>query len=268
MQNCEHCGGKKWFAKINRKTGEQEKHIIKFEDKEYTLRVWRCFRCNHVQSDEIPYILPSIYRTSASILYIDLEVSKSRVYNYGLRVRSGWINPEDLDKSYYIICWAASYLHDDKIWSNCVSSADAKKWSDERYLKKLNALMHSADIIAGHNVDAYDIKRANTRFLMAGLEPVIGKPTLDTLKIARSKFAFESNRLDFINRTLGFQPKDEINNDDWLRIVKTGDRDVLKKVHEYCRNDVRSGKDLMIKFMNYSGKRKIYGSVGTDKING
>jgi DNA polymerase III epsilon subunit-like protein len=151
-------------------------------------------------------------------------------------------------------------MDNDHVWHGCVSSKAARAWDDGQILAKLNRLMLSADIIAGHNVDAYDMKRCNTRFLKHGLEPVTGKRTFDTLKIARQKFAFESNRLDYISQELGFRPKDDITNDDWNRIVMTGDAATLKKVDTYCMGDVREGKKVLRSLMKYSGKKRDYGS--------
>jgi DNA polymerase elongation subunit (family B) len=260
VQNCEVCGGKKWLSHIDQRTGLQRKHHIKLSDgTEYDLRIWRCWRCGNVQEDDRPFI-PLEYRTAANILYIDLEVSKSRVFSYGLKVPSKYLNPDDLDREYYIICWVASYVGQSKVFSGCVNTEQALEWSDRDILQPLRDLMDSADIIAGHNVDGYDMKRVNTRFLLNGIEPVIGKKTLDTLKIARSKFAFESNRLDFVSQKLGLRPKDDIRNRDWLEIVKTGDLRTLKKVLKYCKGDVESGKGVLEKLMKYSGKRSFYGS--------
>ncbi len=260
MQNCASCGGKKWFAKINKKTGLQEVHHIKTEEYEYDLRVWRCWRCGHVQEEVAP-LLPMNFRSEASILYIDLEVSKSLYFNYGAKVPNKYLRTEDLVHEYYIICWSASYVNNSEVWHECVTPTQARKWTDAKILKRLRDLMASADIIAGHNVDAYDIKRANTRFLLNGLEPVIGKKTLDTLKIARSKFAFESNKLDFVSQRLGFRAKDDITNDDWLKIVKSGDKETLQKVDQYCLGDVTNGKKVLETLMKYSGKKKDYGAV-------
>jgi hypothetical protein len=261
VQNCEQCGGKKWFSHIDQKTGLQRKHHIRLTDgTEYDLRVWRCWRCGNVQEETTPFI-PLGYRTGANILYIDLEVSKSRVFSYGLKVPSGYLNPDDLEQSYYIICWVASYVGQEKIFSGCVTTEQALEWRDAEILSPLRDLMDSADIIAGHNVDLYDLKRVNTRFLLNGLEPVIGKKTLDTLKMARSKFAFESNRLDHISQKLGLRPKDDIRNKDWLEIVKTGDQRTLKKVLKYCKGDVTSGKGVLERLMKYSGKRTDYGAI-------
>jgi hypothetical protein len=260
LQNCEVCSGKKWFAHIDKKTGLQRKHHIKTDEFEYDLRIWRCWRCGHIQEEIAPFV-PLGYRTTANILYLDLEISKSLYFNYGARVPSGYINTDDLYRERYIICWSASYVGSKTVWSECVTQKEAKKWDDKRILARLQELMASADILAGHNIDRFDLRHANARFLMQGFEPVIDKKTLDTLKIARSKFFFESNKLDHISQKLGFRPKDHIDNGDWLRIVTTGDQKTLDKVHRYCRKDVSIGKGVLEKLMKYSGKKLHYGSV-------
>lgn len=259
MLNCAICGGKKWLAKINKRTGEQEYHHIKTEETEYDLMVYRCWRCGNVQEEVAPYI-PTPSR-GASILYLDIEVSKSMLFNYGLRVPSKYISPDNLIHEYYIICWSASYMGSDKVWHDCVTPSEARRWTDKEIFTKIHALIKSADILAGHNIDSYDIKRLNTRFLLNGLEPIIGKKTYDTLKIARQKFAFESNRLDDIRKRLGFRPKEDITNEDWLKIVTSGDKETLKKVDNYCQSDVTQGKLVLDKLMKYAGKRVDYGSV-------
>ena len=264
MQNCEQCGGKKWFSHVDAKTGLQRKHHIKTADGfEYDLRIWRCYRCGNVQEEIAPFV-PVEYRTIANILYLDIEVSKSMVFSYGLSVPSGYINPDDLYKDFYIISWAASYVGKDNVWSDCVTTKEAKKWSDKRILPRLRELMDSADILAGHNIDKFDLRKLNARFLLNGLEPITGKKTLDTLKIARSKFAFESNRLDYISQKLGLRPKDDIRNSDWLKIVTTGDEKTLKKVLKYNKGDVVNGNGVLEKLMKFSGKRMNYGAIALE----
>ena len=172
MQNCEVCTGKKWFSHLDKKTGLQRKHHITLADgTSYDLRIWRCWRCGHIQSETAPFV-PLEYRTTANILYLDLEISKSLYFNYGAKVPNKYLNNDDLYRERYIISWAASYVGNDKVWSECVTTEEALNWDDKRILSRLNELMESADILAGHNLDAFDIKHANARFLLNGLEPV------------------------------------------------------------------------------------------------
>ena len=259
MQNCTECYGKRWYAKINKRTGLQEKN------RDGKL-LWRCFRCGHVQHEPTQSLIPVVHRTDASILYLDIEVSKSLYFNYGAKVPSKYLRSDDILHEYYIICWSASYLHSDQVWSDCVSAKEAKGWTDAKILQKIHDLMASADALAGHNIDAFDIKKLNTRFEKNGLEPVIGKKTYDTLKIARKNLALESNKLDDILKWYGLRPKDDITNDDWLRIVKEQDKDTLEKVMKYNVNDVEGGKAILKRFMRLSGKRPDYAALTSSQI--
>lgn len=176
-------------------------------------------------------------------------MSKSRYYSYGAKVPSKYLNYEDLDKEYYIICWAASYMGSVQIFSECVTPEEARSWDDRRILERLHELMDSADIIAGHNVDAYDKKRVNTRFLLNGYEKPRTFRTLDTLKMARKYFSFQSNKLEFISLSLGFNPKKDMELDDWIQICMNGDEERIEKMRKYNIGDVREGKKVLEKFL-------------------
>jgi hypothetical protein len=255
MTNCEICTGKRWYAKLG-KNGTQ---LVNSDG----LRLWRCYRCGNIQVESAIPFIPQNIRRGASILYIDLEVSYSLTYSYGLKVPSKYISPENLQKSYFIIAWSASYVGESKIYHDIVTPEDAKLWSDAKILPRLYELMLSADIIAGHNVDGYDIKRANTRFVMNNMDAVTGKKTLDTLKIARSKFAFESNKLDYICEVLGLDGKDHISSEEWKKVMQ-GDEAVLRHVSRYNIRDVRQGKKVLARLQSYAGKSKTYGTVVLD----
>lgn len=259
MQNCENCFGKRWYAKLSRKTG------LQLKDSEGKL-LWRCYNCGHVQTEPTHAKLPVTIRTDASVLYLDIEVSKSLYFNYGANVPSGYLRTDDLVHEYFIICWSASYLHDDHVWSDSVNVKEAKDWDDGNILQKIHDLMESADILAGHNVDRFDIRRLNTRFARHGLEPVIGKKTYDTLKIARSKMAFESNKLDYISQWFGFRPKDDITNADWLQILKKPDKKLLDKIQTYNVGDVENGKSVLRKLMRLANKKHYYGTLTSRQI--
>lgn len=265
MQNCLKCTGKKWYSVINKKTGAQKR------DKNQKL-LWSCWRCGHIQAQIENDFIPNKQRGgNSNILYFDLEVSKSRYYSYGRQVRGEWLRSADLDKEYFIISWAASYMGSNKIFSGCVTQEQAQNWTDKEILQPLYDLLSSADIIAGHNVDAFDLKKVNTRFITNGIPPIRGydgkrKKTYDSLKIARSDFAFEDNGLDGLCKRFGIKGKDKITDDDWQAIVRTGDSKTLAKVNKYCKGDVRNGKELLKIFLPYSGKNLDYGTMKAVKV--
>ena len=253
MQNCPDCFGKKWLAKIDQKTG------VQMQDEEGNL-LWRCWRCGHVTIETSPRLIPMNVRKDSSVLYIDLEVSLSLYWNYGAKVPSKYLSPENIEREYFIISWAASYMHQSKVYSACVTPDEARDGNDKNILAQLHDLMRSADIWAGHNIDNFDKKRVNTRFLKNGF-PVLEKKTFDTLKIARSKLALESNTLDYIERWLGLRPKDDISREDWLKIVRDADEKTLAKILKYNKGDVTQGKEILKTFQAFSGKKADYGSV-------
>jgi hypothetical protein len=231
MVNCAHCTKRKW-VKAGKWKGNR--------------RVWKCFFCGHEQAEDEPFI-----RQKPKILYIDLEISLSEMYNFGLKVQGEYVSPDFLKRPYYCICWAASWVGENIIHTGCVTSQAARRWSDKQIMGPLWALMDRADIIAGHNVK-FDIKRSNTRFILNKLPPPLEYQTIDTLKIARGKFAFESNKLDHISQVLGFRPKDAMSKKDWLAIAERGDEKTLQKMSKYNAGDVREGKRVLSEFMGWT----------------
>lgn len=81
------------------------------------------------------------------------------------------------------------------------------KKSDRELVCHLWKMMDEADVIIGHNGDAFDLKKANSRFLTHGLTPPAPYKSIDTLKLARRNFKFDSNKLDNLGKYLGVGKK-------------------------------------------------------------
>lgn len=259
MELCEKCFRRHWKAKIDQRTGEQVVH------RNGNL-VYLCVYCGTAQEEDNTYITKP--ELKANQLYIDIELSKSLFTNYGAKVRSKFIHKGNLIKERHIICWTASYIGKDTLWSECVTPSEAMRFwdlrdtknnSDERIVKKLHRLMKSAEIIVGHNVKAFDIKHCFTRFEYYGLDPIVNKHAIDTLQIARSKFQFEYNNLDYISQRLGFRPKDDISDDDWNKILR-GDKKTIDKGWKYNKGDVIEGKKVYERLVRWVGKKDTFGT--------
>lgn len=240
MPNCPRCGFKKWL-----KTDRVNKQGI---------RKWACGRCGTIHDGDTPMI-----RQAPRILYLDIETSLSQYYNFGQKVRGEYLNIDNLIHEYYIICWSASWVGSNYVHSGVVSPKDALKWTDKNILGDLCRLMDCADIIAGHNIDRFDLPRINTRFMLNGISKPEDYQTRDTLRIARSKFAFESNKLDYISQRLGFRAKDDMSGEDWRAIAERGDEKTLKKMVKYNRGDVRNGKAVFESMVKWTGTKMDFG---------
>jgi len=252
MRLCENCLKRHWRAKINLRTGKQIVHAN-------GNLVYVCIHCGNVQEEDNA-VLPTQNKIRANILYIDIETSKSLYYNYGAKVPSGYLRSEDRVKDWFMISWAASYVGCDNVYSEIVSPTKAREWDDSEIVDRLHGIMQSAEIIAGHNVDGFDLKRVNTRFKRHGLPPIVGKRTIDTLKIARAKYAWESNRLGEICKWLGIDDKEQITNEDWLAVF-TGNKATLDKIHHYNRGDVINGKKVLLEMLPIANKKTDFGAV-------
>ena len=83
----------------------------------------------------------------------------------------------------------------------------SRRDDDKKLMQDLWKVLDDADIVIGHNLDKFDIRKANARFLIHGLPPPSPYRTVDTLKVSRKAFKFNSNSLDDLGHSLGLGRK-------------------------------------------------------------
>lgn len=112
-------------------------------------------------------------------------------------------------------------------------------------ISKLHSLFCEADVTVGHNVEMFDDRRSNTEFARHHLKPPPPHRRVDTLKFARSKFDFNSNKLGDLGEFLGLgskvkHPGFEMwegcmsgirRHWDMMKRYNVGDLDLLEKVY-------------------------------------
>lgn len=173
-------------------------------------------------------------KRSAKKLFLDIEVSP----NIGLFWQPGnkiSIPYENIIKERAIICvcwkWAGSREVCDLRWD--------KRQNDKKLLKEFSKEWDKADVVIGHNGDKFDIKWLKGRVIHHGLPPLSPMPTIDTLKLARQNFYFNSNRLDYLGQFLGLGEKLETGGMKLWRDILLKDCPVsMDKMVKYCKQDV------------------------------
>lgn len=100
-------------------------------------------------------------------------------------------------------------------------------------------LLDEADVVVGHNLDRFDLKKLKARMVQNGITT---RPSpfkqVDTLKIAKREFAFTSNRLDYLaNALLGTQKIPTGGMKLW-QDCKAGDEDAWTAMEIYNAYDV------------------------------
>lgn len=109
--------------------------------------------------------------------------------------------------------------------------------TDEKLVRRIWKLLDQADIVIGQNIDRFDIRKINARFLFYKLPPPSPYRTIDTLKISRKKFALLSHKQDDISRFTGNPRKIETNKRLWLE-CRAGKKSALQEMVRYNAQDV------------------------------
>lgn len=164
------------------------------------------------------------------VLLVDVETSPNISYTWHGKYEQTII---DFLEEGGIISVAYKWLGEKRVRSFCLG--EMKK---EKLIKKLHDLFEEADIIIGHNTNNFDIKMANREFVKYGLTPPSPYKVVDTLNIARSKFRFNSNRLDDLGEYLGLGRKLKVGGFDLWKECMHGDKKAYKKMMKYNRQDV------------------------------
>ena len=90
--------------------------------------------------------------------------------------------------------------------------------------------------------------------------------TIDTLKIARSKFRFQSNRLNYIADFLGIGQKIKTEFSLWKDILLHKDKDAMEKMIKYCKKDVILLESVFKKLRPHIISKTHYGVIfGEDR---
>lgn len=172
----------------------------------------------------------------------------------------------------YVVCASWKELDEKRIHS--VSTLDdpkrfKKNPHDDGYVvQKLHDVLMEADVIVAHNGDAYDLKFTEARMLSHGLSPLPPIQSIDTKKVAKRRFLFNSNRLDYLAHFLGVGQKIHTDVDLWLDILNGTDearRKAIRKMVRYNRHDIELLEGVFRKLQPYVPNhlnRQLLGEIG------
>jgi len=136
------------------------------------------------------------------LLFIDIETAPVIAAVWTLYEASAiWV-----ERDTFILSFAARWGDQKKTKTYALPdypSYKRDKFNDKALCVELHKMLGEADVVIAHNGDAFDLKKINARLAVHGFRPPAPFKTIDTLKIARSKFKFDSNKLDNIGRYLG-----------------------------------------------------------------
>lgn len=173
------------------------------------------------------------------ILLFDIETAPVLAHVWSL-----WNNNVGLNQimeDWYMLSWSAKWLDEDEIYSDCLYNYpeifNDDPNNDYQIVESLYDMLDQADIIIGHNVKKFDIKKSNARFLKWGFRPLSSYRIIDTLDIVKREFNLTSNRLDFLATYLELPNKiTHQGHGLWVKCMQ-GDPEAWDKMVEYNEYD-------------------------------
>jgi hypothetical protein len=167
----------------------------------------------------------------SKILLLDIEMAPNVAHVWGIWDQNIGLN--QLRESSYVMCYAAKWLGDKKMVFDSV-----KKSTPKKMLEGIHKLLDEADAVIHYNGRRFDIPSLNKEFLLHGMFPPAPFKEIDLLTVAKSRFRFVSNKLDYVAQSLGLGKKTEHSGHElWVQCM-AGIPKAWKLMEEYNKNDV------------------------------
>jgi hypothetical protein len=174
---------------------------------------------------------------SPRIAYVDIETAPILATIWKLyEANSVWV-----ERDTFLLSFAVLWNDGKKVKTHALpdyARYKENKYSDIDLVRDLWSILNEADIVVAHNGDSFDIKKINARLAVHGFSPPAPFKTIDTLKIARKHFKFDSNKLDNLGRYLGCGRKIPNTGADLWRRCVDGDPKAWALMRRYNAQDV------------------------------
>lgn len=180
------------------------------------------------------------------ILIYDIETSPNLCYAWETFFKNGG-RVIEVHKQWELLSFAYKFVGESSV--RCLTRADFRDKTDKSLCKELHRLMNEADVLVAHNGDSFDLKKSNARFIFHGFTPPKLPSTIDTKKVAKKYFNFNSNSLNDLGQFLRLGKKVSTGGFQlWLDCM-AGKSKAWKKMAEYNKQDVVLLEKIYNKFL-------------------
>lgn len=168
------------------------------------------------------------------LLHLDIETAPMVGYLWALNYGNDYIPIDRIVSNGYTLCWAAKWNGSRQVMFDAVWQSGM-----EGMLKSIHDLLSEADAVIHYNGSRFDIPTLNKEFIKHGFKPPPPYKQIDLLQVARKKFKFESNKLDFVAQFLEVGKKLPHKGMDLWRGCMAGSAADQKVMERYNKQDVR-----------------------------
>jgi len=214
----------------------RKKGVIYSKGYETNMQRYVCHTCK--KQFQVPKGSPKV--DLPKILLFDIETSFYHITTFGLYEQRPNFN--QITKYQYIISWAAKWLYDENVLSDIVTPQESLERDDKRILESIWNLLDEADIVIGHNVEQFDIRKLNWGFILHHMKPPSPFRTIDTLKHSRKIGYPASHKLDDLRKAKGKKGKRKTDYSLWQR-CEEGNQQALDEMLKYNKQDVTENEE-------------------------
>lgn len=184
------------------------------------------------------------------ILLLDIETSPIIAHVWQLWDNNVALN--QIQKDWHVLSWSAKWLGEDEIFY--MDQRHSKDISNDKHiLKKIWKLLDKADVVITQNGKKFDIPKLNSRFIINGMQPPSSFKNIDTCQLAKKRFGFTSNKLEYLTDKLctrykKLKHKEFPGHEMWTECLK-GNKAAWKEMEKYNKHDVLSLEELYTKLI-------------------
>ena len=165
------------------------------------------------------------------ILHLDIETAPNICFTWGLFNQNIGLN--QIVESGYTMCWAAKWHGKPGVMFSDVRSGE------KEMLLSIHKLLNEADAVVHYNGTKFDMPTLNKEFVKNKIKPPAPYHQVDLLKVARGRFRFTSNKLDYVANFLGLGTKTKHVGMGLWSACMGGDEKSWKIMKKYNIQDVR-----------------------------
>jgi predicted RNA-binding Zn-ribbon protein involved in translation (DUF1610 family) len=162
---------------------------------------------------------------------LDIETAPNVAHVWGMYKQNVSLN--QLLNSSYTMCFAAKWYKEKEVTFRSIHHD-----GERVMLNTLHSLLNEADAVVHYNGTKFDIPTCNKEFLLKNMPPPDPYHQIDLLKVARNRFRFTSNKLDYVAQILNVGKKvKHIGHELWVKCM-AGDAESWNTMKEYNINDI------------------------------
>lgn len=186
--------------------------------------------------------------TGPKILTLDIETSPIAAHVWGLFDQTVGLN--QIAGEWTILSYAGKWLGREEVFYEDTFDQRNKR-NDRKLVKKLWKLLDEADIVIGQNLQKFDRRKINARFVLHGLPPPSPYRVIDTMLMARRTFGFTSNKLEWLSDKLCVKTKKSKHKkfpgfELWMAFL-AGDPEAREEMRSYNIDDILSTEEVYMR---------------------